>query len=899
MGRAHRVNAAAVFVTAVIVVAQALTAALPSARAQGASGPLTAPCPALGGAFNRWTRLATPARPDLARVASFAQSPCTFVGATSDGAVYRSTDARSWSPAVDLDDLEQVAGVVTEEMPVGTAFVFGAPRNPLLGGDGAGLRPSGLYVTRDFGVTFQAVPDLAGYAVTAVAASPSDSQVLYAAASPVRGAPLPLALKSSDFGRTWLPLPGSLPVRPTQLAVDARLPDVVWANSTVDGATPSSGVWRSLDGGLTFSRVRDDVVVDFDASPVPGGGSRIDMATAAGLVRTRDSGTTFRTVTPDPVAAVTHERFAPDALMAVVGSRAVRSVTAGRTFKASPGLSRLDGCTVVDLTRNEEFPSHFLLSLEGCAAAGHYLYRSDGRDLVGVEDLGGEVDGEVLPRLDRLPRTEMRVLREINLPVDGQFPSSGSLAFDGEMLYYTNNDTSHQIQVATTTGDHVRTLTVDKALDVRSLTWDPRLEKLWALVSEGGQFFDAIIYMYQVDPLTGAARRMFPTPIEDPQTSISMDPTEGVFRSYLHHGYEVYEISTDGKIIDSCEVPGSPIDPNVSTNPDRNHAENPAPGFATGLAVGGGRMYLQLEDDRTIYHVSKDCELLAVFEHRRFSESFGGPTGLENDQMACDTVTFGQPAIWIRDAAPNNAVAYAVPNGYCPLDSKVTMTPAQVTAKAGDTARACALLLGDGPSNTVLPVGGAEITFFAGDVPVASGVTDGKGFACASFPAPGGAARSLPMEAVFYGTISFRPSTGAGVLDTFVPMTPEPKVPLPPPPPPEPQLVIVPPLPPPLPPAPSVGGAQAPQPQQQPQPQPQQQPQAQAQAGLARQQQEQTQLAFAFSADESPLLNEEYAMSERRDRNLRLSFQGAAALVVLAFGWCMTRTSLAYRKVRR
>ncbi|MDQ3983165.1 MAG: hypothetical protein M3271_10850, partial [Actinomycetota bacterium] len=765
--------------------------------AQGGPTPLAAPCPALGGAFNRWAPLTTPRRPVLVHVAAFAQDPCTFVGATADGAVYRATDGRTWSPAVDLEGLDEVAGVVSEEMPVGTAFVFGAPLTSLLE-DGGDPRASGLYVTRDFGATFQAVPDLAGYSVSAVAAAPSDPQVMYAAASPLRGVALPLVLKSTDFGRTWLPLPGSLPVRPTRLAVDARLPGVVWANSTLDGAAPSSGVWRSNDGGVTFTRMRDETVVDFDTAPVPGGGSRVDMATAGGLVRTRDGGQTYRTVTPEPVAAVTHERFAPDALMAVVGDAAVRSTTAGRTFRATPGLPGLAGCTVTDLTRNEEFPSHFLMSLAGCGAAGHYVYRSDGRDLLNVEDIGGRVGTTYVPALERLPRSEMRILREIDLPENGD-TSSGSLGFDGEMLYYTNNDDSNEIHVSTTTGEHVRTITLAPNYDVRTLTYDPQREVLWALINEGGDFFNALAYMYKLDPVTGRITREFESPLSA-ETTLSMDPTAGVFRSYQHHGYEVYEISVTGQIVDRCTIPAFPVDPNVSTHPDRGHPENTAPGFASGLAVGGGRMYLQLEDDRTIYHVSKDCELLAVFEHRRFSESFGGPSSGENDQMACDTVTFGQPAIWIRDAGPNIAVAYAVPNGYCPLDSKLTMTPPQISARSGDDALACALLLGDGPSGTVMPVGGAEVTFFASDVPVAAGVTDDEGFACASFPAPPGRSQTIPLEAAFFGTISFRASLGTGTLETFLPPFRVPaQVPPPPPPPDPPQVVLALPPPPPLP----------------------------------------------------------------------------------------------------
>lgn len=880
-----------------VVCAQAVVSGLiQPARAQGGPAPLAAPCPALGGTFNRWTKLHTPQRPELAHVGSFAQDPCTLVGATADGALYRATDARTWTPAVELA-LAEVSGVATEDMPVGTAFVFGAPPNGLLE-DGADPRATGLYVTRDFGVTFQGIPDLAGYAVSAVAAAPSDPQVVYAtaSASPVRGVvATPLVLKSSDFGRTWIPLPGSLPALPTRVAIDARLPNVVWTNASV-GGTPATGVWRSLNGGVTFDRVRDETVLDFDTSPVPGGGSRVDMATTSGLLRTRDAGTTFRNVTDEALAAVTHETFAPAALM-VVGDEALRSTTGGGTWKQTPGLGGVGDCTVSNLTRNEEFPSHFLLSLADCAAAGHYLYRSDGRDLANLEEIGGDVEGGYVPRIERLPRTEMRVLREIQLPVTGTNPSSDSLAFDGQLLYYTNNDSPKEIFVSTTTGELVRTLFVDEELWLRTLTYDPHLDTLWAVgtVASVDQF-QLPAWVFKIDPVTGETRRMFKSPL-DSETSLSMDPTEQVFRSYYHHGYSVYEVSMTGQIVDECVVPGSPVDPNISTNPDRGHPESTGPGFASGVAVGGGRMYLQLEDDRTIYHVSEDCELLSVFEHRRFAES--GGYGPENDQLACDTVTFGQPAIWIRDANTNHAFAYAVPSGYCPIDSTVTMTPPKVTAKTGAVARACALLRGEGPGDAVIPVGGAELTFYAGDVPVATGVTDEEGFACASFDAPGPPAGTVPLEAAFFGSVSYRASSGTGILETFTPMTPDPKKPLPPPPPPPraPQVVVIPP-PPPLIQLPAAGGARPPQPPQSPQAQPQQQPQAQAQAGLARQQQQQTQLALAFS-DETPELTEEFAMSERRERNVRLSLQGAAALVVFAFGWCMTRTSVAYRKVRR
>ena len=841
-------RAVAVFAALGVVCLQALaTGFVPPAVAQvAAGGGLVAPCEELGTPYNRWARLPMPRGRTLAHVAAFAQDPCTFIGATSDAALYRATDARTWRPLGELEGLDEVRGVVSEEMPVGTAFVFGAPPGLGLPADGAEVRPSGLYATRDFGATFQPVEDLRGFSVTAVVAAPSDPQVMYASASPLREVPVPLVLKSDDFGRTWIPLPGSLPVRATRLAVDAADPGTVWANSSVDGVTPSAGIWRSDDGGLTFAQVRTDTVVDFDTAPIAGGGSRVDMATAAGIVRTRDDGATFRSVGTDPVAAITHEKFAPDALMAVVSSAGVRSTTAGRTFKPTPGLPSIEGCTVTDLTRNEEFPSHFVLSLADCDAAGHYRYRSDGRDLLNVDDIGGDALPSPVPPVGRLDRSEMRILREIPLPVSDVTKSSGSLAFDGEMLYYTNNETSNQIHVSTTTGELVKTLTMAPEHDIRTLTYDPKIERLWAMVNETAQFaFPRIGSMYQIDPVTGTMKKIFRSPL-DPETTLSMDSTMGIFRSYEHHGYGVFEISTEGVILDRCEVPGFPVDANLSVNPDRGHPESPAPGFASGLAVGGGKMYLQSEDDRTVFHVSQDCEILAVLEHRRFAESRGGPSGLENDQMACDTVTFGQPAIWIRDAAPNTAVAYAVPNGYCPLATKMTLDPPELTAQPGEAVRACAVLLEDGPSGTFTPVGGAEVTFYSEDLPAGTGITDGTGRACTSLTAPTGGATDVPIEAAFFGTISHRPSSATGSLTTTIMAVPPDRPPVPPvPAPPVPPQVVLLFPPPPVPHVP-LGTSQAPSPQQQPQPQAQQQPQAQAQAGFATQKQQQTQLAFAF-----------------------------------------------------
>src|SRR5207248_3160999 len=95
-------------------------------------------------------------------------------------------------------------------------------------------------------------------------------------------------------------------------------------------------------------------------------------------------------------------------------------------------------------------------------------------------------------------------------------------------------------------------------------------------------------------------------------------------------------------------------------------------GAAASVPAGDGSVYAQSEDDKTIYHFGRNCELLGVYSHAMFNES-----SKENDEIACDTVTFGRPAIWLQDARVG-LVAYEVPGGYCPVPSDLRVVPDQL-----------------------------------------------------------------------------------------------------------------------------------------------------------------------------------------------------------------------------
>ena len=111
----------------------------------------------------------------------------------------------------------------------------------------AATKDLGIFKSLDGGVTWTgANSGISGTNIQALAIDPVHPQTLYAATTPPDTRSPSLVYKTVDGARTWTMIDSS-PTRPSQLAVDAQNPNIVWEIS--------GSLRRSTDGGATWNPV--------------------------------------------------------------------------------------------------------------------------------------------------------------------------------------------------------------------------------------------------------------------------------------------------------------------------------------------------------------------------------------------------------------------------------------------------------------------------------------------------------------------------------------------------------------------------------------------------------------------------------------------------------------------
>ena len=780
---------------------------------------------------NTWHRIPVPAPGAVVAADDF--DACSLT-AVSGKAVWTSSDGGDgWRRRGDLPATARA--VLRHGLP--TDVVLAVPAS------------GGLFVSHDAGDSWAVATGLDGVDVQAVAADPADRTSVWIAGSHTAalagrtaGVPTGSVFHSDDGGSSWSEDAGGLPIVPHVVARIGPPYRSVFADDTRAG-----GLWRRNDEGA-FTQVYSSSVEDVAASRLAGGGSQLLVAGAAGVVVTRDGGDSFAKLTSSPTTAVAPEAQHFSAFMYVVHGRPLRSTDSGHTSRqVAAGLSGT--CDATSLTSDSGDPSTFQLR---CADGSTWDWRSDGSDLSDVDRVNGD-NGALVPTLP--PTQPMELLGRRSLPLGRG--SSASIAFDGNDLYYarsTDRGVVHRVRAS----DGVRRPDVHlpgEHYGILSMTYDSEWHVLY--------YVDSDTVMHALDLRNGRVTRLFrahlytPNPPGDnsgfvPTGSLSYDSSLHQFLYINDQATQVGWYTRQGLRVRTCNVPQFEVGTEqVGTTT-----------IAAIVASGDGQFYAESEDDATVYRFDSSCAVTASYSHLSFSEA---PD--ENDAMACDAVTFGQPAVWMRDASAGFAYAYAMPGGYCALSTRTTVT-APSTVFTGSAGTVCGRVIRSGTGEAVRHV---RLDLLVANRLIGRVHTDGNGRACAAYrPSPAEAGRRAqvsrtaqvkarqPVLAAFLGTTAFRPSSARGDLVAVDDGSPPPSVPLPhtvadatgPPPPGAAPPVVLAPPPPPAPPAPQLQPLPQAHPGAQPGAQGMSQMSAQGQVGLAAQPDVEAAAAAADTRDE-------------------------------------------------
>ncbi len=177
--------------------------------------------------------------------------------------VYRSDDGGASWTNMGLGDSQHISKIIVD--PTDRSTIYVAAQGPLWSPGGE----RGLFKTTDGGVTWASI--LAGgewTGVTDAVMDPRDPQVLYAAtwqhhrtvATVIDGGPDSGIHRTGDGGVTWTRLEQGLPkgnMGKIGLAISPQDPDVVYAAIELDNR--KGGVWRSANRGASWEKRSDTV----------------------------------------------------------------------------------------------------------------------------------------------------------------------------------------------------------------------------------------------------------------------------------------------------------------------------------------------------------------------------------------------------------------------------------------------------------------------------------------------------------------------------------------------------------------------------------------------------------------------------------------------------------------
>ncbi|HXA42456.1 MAG TPA: hypothetical protein VNV65_06015 [Candidatus Solibacter sp.] len=332
-------------------------------------------------------------------------------------------------------------------------------------------------------------------------------------------------------------------------------------------------------------------------------------------------------------------------------------------------------------------------------------------------------------------------------------------------------------------------LTGNTEVELYQVTYDPRYQfangDLGAILARTGQNLNISIpstaaAVFAIDPLTGTSELAFYIPCSAFGNTCQAEPS--LFTYDFARDQIWVSLPTDSQDPNANQfIPTLVSVPahrgNVPAVVDLAHqtcfyvpsGPSPADGVAT-WAVGGNKtLYMQMEDNTTVRHVSSlTCASVgADIQHSAYGEA----DQTENDQMVCDSVSFGggtgdTSVLWLRDKAMRVVQNYGIDPGACPYPTTLTLTQPSMSTPISAPVTECAVLRKY--SNGRPPLAGMNLSFALAQRPIGSAVTRADGTGCLTFQAPatGG---TLPLTVTFGGTPALLSSQAFGTLGVIAP----------------------------------------------------------------------------------------------------------------------------------
>jgi photosystem II stability/assembly factor-like uncharacterized protein len=199
----------------------------------------------------------------VVKVSGVVGDPMTWYLAAAQGGVWKSSDGgREWLPIFDKTDTNSIGALAVAPSDANVIYVGGGEGN-IRGNVQPG---AGLFVSTDAGKTWKHTLKLRG-AIGDIEVDPYNSDIAYAAvlgsafaSNPQRG-----VYRTLDSGKTWeAVLTVDADSGASDISIDANNPRIVWAGTWQARRTPwgmtsggkGSGLWRSADGGDTWTRLQ-------------------------------------------------------------------------------------------------------------------------------------------------------------------------------------------------------------------------------------------------------------------------------------------------------------------------------------------------------------------------------------------------------------------------------------------------------------------------------------------------------------------------------------------------------------------------------------------------------------------------------------------------------------------